>query len=115
MVAVKHQLPVFAQESVHSTPVIHQGMIGRLEPFSGSPYEDVEDWLMKFELLANANHWHGQAKCIQLYSCLVGTARLWYNSLPNEDRSDEEHLIAALKLTFQPSGTKFHHFKQLLD
>jgi hypothetical protein len=88
---------------------------GHVETFSGLPTEDVDDFLSKIDMLMSANQLTTNAKPVVLYSCLVGAARSWYETLDDAQRRDYRFLCEGLRHTFQPPGKQFHYFKQLVE
>ncbi|CAC5394663.1 unnamed protein product [Mytilus coruscus] len=66
--------------------------------FDGS--DDLEEYLTKFNLLAELNDWDHKTKALLLASCLSGSARAILNEITDEERHDFECLVNALKNRF---------------
>jgi hypothetical protein len=90
-------------------------MVGRMDLFSGSQLEDVDEFLGKFDMWVAANHLDDVAKTMALYSCLSGAARTWFDALDETQRTDYKTLRAALKTTFLRAGKQYILFKQLIE
>ena len=90
-------------------------MVGRMDLFSGTQLDDVDEFLGKFDMWVAANHLDDVAKTMALYSCLSGAARAWFDALDEAQRVDYKTLRAALKNTFQRAGKQYILFKQLIE
>ncbi|XP_075532822.1 uncharacterized protein LOC142566017 [Dermacentor variabilis] len=50
------------------------------EPFHGDTFEDAEDWLERFERVAEFNGWNGERKIRNVYFALEDSARTWFEN-----------------------------------
>lgn len=78
-----------------------------LENFLGDGKEDVDDFLEKFQMLADVNGWVNNVICVQLASCLGGCAKSWYNTLSPKVKMDAGKLIQHLREAFKMDGISF--------
>lgn len=89
-------------------------VIGRIEPFSGTPSEDLTRWLNRFENIVAINNWNAARAAAHLSVNLSGTAELWLYSQPDATRKDYTLLRDALVRAFAPAvGNAFHLRRQV--
>ena len=93
---------------IHIDPV--SGMIPQ---FSGEPREDVEEWLRTVKLAKNAHQWSDELTVLHAGSKLTGTAKSWYNSLPDDTKNTWKNLEAKLRSTFVKKGEGMFHWIDL--
>ena len=77
-----------------------QSGLFRQPPFHGFPNEDVNEWLLKFELLSNFYGWSNAKKRGASPLLLGGTALAWFQTLPAESLVNFKTLTDALKSRF---------------
>ena len=69
------------------------------EPFGDG---DVETWLRRFNLCAEANRWAADDKLLRLSTLLRGRAFAVYECLEDHQKDTYAHLVAALPAAFEP-------------
>lgn len=84
-----------------ASPVVYLPVAPRSPtPFQGELFEDVEDWILHYELLARHNRWNSEQRLENLYFSLEGTTRhLFENHKPSLTSWDI--CAAELKRTFK--------------
>ncbi|CDW60788.1 zf-CCHC domain containing protein [Trichuris trichiura] len=72
------------------------------------PFENgnFTEWLLKFELCANANGWDDAVKRLKLPTLLEGEAFLVYRSVGPDNSKSYRELVEALKSALRPIGTR---------
>lgn len=50
------------------------------QPFHGDTFEDAEDWLERFERVAEFNEWNGERRLRNAYFALEDSARTWFEN-----------------------------------
>ena len=89
------------------------GKIGKVQDFTGSLEEDVENWFGHFEMVAQGNRWDNLAKSIQLYSFLKGQALKWYGTLLMEEKQDYEVVRALMIQEFHSENRREDLYNQV--
>ncbi|KFD49261.1 hypothetical protein M513_09813 [Trichuris suis] len=71
------------------------------------PFENgsFTEWLLKFDLCANANGWDDAVKRLKLPTLLEGEAFLVYRSVSPDNCKSYRELVEALKSALRPVGT----------
>ena len=81
--------------------------------------EEIDDWLDRFQMVAEVCQWSPQAKLVNLATRLSGQAYAFYRSCTPRQRTSFDSLTAALRKRFTPvrlqvvESSVFHERKQL--
>lgn len=90
-------------------------MVGTLEPFYGTPFEDVRDWLERFTHIAHANDWSENIWIVQFGSCMMGAAKSWWNSLDRNIREEWQTMRDAFVEEFADRFRHFDYYKLISE
>jgi len=88
--------------------------IGTINPFRGSPTEDIQEWMTQFNWIANINHWSEDVRCALLPGYLEDVAKTWYSTLSVRDRGNYQVIQIKLLQAFQQVISPVQHLNQLL-
>lgn len=75
-------------------------LLKKVRPFTGMPSEDVDEWLVKFDFLAEFSNWDETKRLGALVLSFEGPALTWFQTLPEETAGDLSNLFGALKDRF---------------
>ena len=103
-------------------PALLAHQLPPLKPFVGETQgdgEEIDDWLDRFQMVAEVCQWSPQAKLVNLATRLSGQAYAFYRSCTPRQRTSFDSLTAALRKRFTPvrlqvvESSVFHERKQL--
>ena len=84
-----------------------QSSLFKPRPFSGSPSEDVNEWLSKFERFSRFYSWSNAKKLGAVSLLLDGAALAWYHTQSDETKGNFTNLTDGLKERFGPQTLEF--------
>ena len=79
----------------------------KLKSFHGHPQEDINDWTLKFDRLADFNSWSPHRKTNALPFYLEGLASTYFSHLPQAIQQDSTAVLEALKTRFSNAPLQF--------
>ena len=79
----------------------------KLKHFHGYPSEDIEDWITKFNDLAQFNNWQDIRKARALPFYLDGLASTYFSHLPQATKDDSDTALDALRARFSTAPVQF--------
>ena len=87
----------------------------RPKSFSGLSYEDVTDFIERFERYSKFYSWTNAKKLLAIALLFEGPAFPWFHTVPEETRNNYGSLIAALRQRFASPNEKFLQRQELND
>ena len=73
---------------------------------------DIDEWLQKFEICANANGWDETTQARKLPTLLDGEALMTFLEMPEDDKKDFTKIFTALKNEFSPEESRFKSLRE---
>ena len=73
---------------------------------------DIDEWLQKFEICANANGWDETTQARKLPTLLDGEALMTFLEMPEDDKKDFTKIFTALKNEFPPEESRFKSLRE---
>lgn len=107
-----HMTNVNPSFSMGSMPLLTN--IGTINPFRGTPTEDIQEWITQFNWIANINQWSEDVRCALLPGYLEDVAKIWYSTLSVRDRGSYHSVQDKLLQAFQQVTSPVQHLNQLL-
>ncbi|XP_028417213.1 uncharacterized protein LOC114541496 [Dendronephthya gigantea] len=87
----------------------------RPKSFSGFSYEDITDFIERFERYSKFYNWTNAKKLSALMLLFEGPALAWLHTVPDETRNNYASLITALRQRFASPNEEFLQRQQLND
>ena len=87
----------------------------RPKSFSGLSYEDVTDFIERFERYSKLYSWTNAKKLSAIALLFEGPAFAWFHTVPEETRNNYGSLIAALRQRFASPNEQFLQRQELND
>ena len=81
--------------------------------FSGLSYEDVTDFIERFERYSKFYGWTNAKKLSAIALLLEGPALAWFHTVPDETRNDYNSVITALRQRFASPNEQFLQRQEL--
>ena len=79
------------------------------QPFSGG---DWNEWLLRFDICAEANGWENDIRVVKLPTLLEGEALAVFTEIGEDERKDYPKVTNILQKAFHPTESQFSVLKQ---
>lgn len=83
--------------------------------FSGASNDDVEEWILDFEQIGNANGWTNAIKAQKLGLLLTGSAKQWYRMTFDKPPNSWAEAGDKLRNAFKPEKPELHFYSKMIE
>ena len=74
--------------------------------------DELDEWLVKFDICANSNGWDNDKKTSKIPTFLEGEVLVAYLEMADEDKTDHSTLVRALRAEFRTKETRFQVMRE---
>ena len=74
--------------------------------------DELDEWLVKFDICANSNGWDNDKKASKIPTFLEGEVLVAYLEMADEDKTDYSTLVRALRAEFRTKETRFQVMRE---
>ena len=74
--------------------------------------DELDEWLVKFDICANSNGWDNDKKASKIPTFLEGEVLVAYLEMADEDNTDYSTLVRALRAEFRTKETRFQLMRE---
>ncbi len=83
--------------------------------FSGASNDDIEEWILDFEQIGNANGWTDAIKAQKLGLLLTGSAKQWYRMTFTRPPYSWADASDRLREAFRPERPELHFYSKMIE